>query len=82
MNLLLRLERIECHPLPREARGEIANRLRRVQSIQRKIGLGELPLPQPRSESIDRVIAARNVFSKAELRQQHGASAARPLSHP
>ena len=39
----------------------------RFKRVQREIGLRELSLPQPRSEGIDGIIAARNVFSKAEL---------------
>ena len=72
MDLLLRLERIEGHPLPGEARREVADGLREVQSIQRKVSLRELPLPQPRPKGIDRIVAARDVFGEAELRQKLG----------
>ena len=70
VNLPLRLERIEGHPLSREARREIFNRLREVQCVQRKIGLRELSLPKTGSESVNRIVAAGDVFGKAELRQQ------------
>src|SRR5208283_3853699 len=49
---------------------EIANGLREVQSVQRKIGLRELPLPEPRSKRIHRIVAARDVFSKGQLRKE------------
>src|ERR1035438_7534343 len=67
VNLPLCLEGIERQPLPGEARGKIANGLREVQSVQRKISLRELPLPQPRSKRIHRIVAARDVFCKSKL---------------
>ena len=69
VNLLLRLEGVKSQPLPREPRGEVPNGLREVERVQREIGLRELPLTQSRSKGIHGVVAARNVFRKAKLRQ-------------
>ena len=77
VDLLLHLEGIERYPLPGEACGKVPDGLRKVQSVQGKIGLRELSLPKTGAESIDRVVAPRDVFSKAELRQQLRACQAR-----
>src|SRR5271165_5260390 len=68
VNLLLCLERVECHPMPGKARCKVAYRLRTIQSVQRKVGLRKLLLPQPGTEGINRIVSTRYVFSKAELR--------------
>jgi hypothetical protein len=41
-----------------------------VQRIQREVSLRKLPLPQPRAEGIDRVVATRDVLSEIEPRSE------------
>jgi hypothetical protein len=67
---LLRLQRVECYPGAGQSGGKVSNRLRPVQFVQGKVGLRELPLPQTRTKGKHRVIAARNVLCKTELRKQ------------
>ena len=44
-----------------------------IQRIQRKVSLGELSLPQSRTEGIDRIVSAGDVFREVEMWQQLGA---------
>ena len=69
VNLLLCLERVENRPRTRKACGKVPYGLRKVQCVQRKVRLRELPLPKPGSKNINWVISAGDIFSEVELRQ-------------